>query len=79
MLVVGGGADLRRAVAAIYAALGRDADPAVAGALDDARPDIGVEDVAAHIVRAYAPNAKGRLDASVLAAADALRAAHSER
>ena len=42
VLVVGGGDDLRRAVAAIYAALGRDADPAVAGALDDARAGITV-------------------------------------
>jgi hypothetical protein len=38
-----------------------------------------VEDVAARIVRAYAPDAQGRLDARILAAADALRAAHSER
>jgi len=79
VLVVGGGADLRRAVAAIYAALGRDADPAVAGALDDARAGIAVEDVAARIERAYAPDAKGRLDARILAAADALRTVHSER
>ncbi|MEP6955107.1 MAG: lipoate--protein ligase family protein [Solirubrobacteraceae bacterium] len=79
VLVVAGGEDLRAAVAAIYDALGRDADPEVAGALDDARVGIGVEDVASRVATAYAPIAEGRLDPRALAAAEALRAVHSER
>lgn len=54
VLVVAGGADLRAAVAAIYAALGRDADASVAGALDDVLPGITPDDVAPRITAAYA-------------------------
>ena len=54
VLVVAGGDDLRGAVAAIYGALGRDADAAVAGALDDVLPGITPEDVAPRVTAAYA-------------------------
>jgi octanoyl-[GcvH]:protein N-octanoyltransferase len=54
VLVVAGGDELRAAVAAIYAALGRDTDPAVAGALDDVRPGITPDSVAPLLVAAHA-------------------------
>jgi octanoyl-[GcvH]:protein N-octanoyltransferase len=57
VVVVGGGARLRGAVAETYEALGLDVDPATAGALDDALPGITVERVADAIREAYAASA----------------------
>jgi hypothetical protein len=51
VVVAGGGPALRAALAAVYAALAIDVDPAVAGALDEALPGVAVEQVAARAPR----------------------------
>lgn len=79
IVVVGGGPDLRRAVAAVYAALGLDVDPGAAGALDEERPGAGPDDVARRIRDAYAADWRLEprgVDAPLVAAGRALADRH---
>lgn len=77
VLIVEGGDDLRAAVGAIYAALGRTADPAVAGALDDVLPGVTAAAVAPAVEAAYAPGAVTTVDTALLTAARALAPGHA--
>src|SRR4051794_35217112 len=72
ILTVGGGPWLRDAVAALYATLELDVDPAVSGALDEVLPGITVERVAAAVRAAYGEPAATEPDAALLDAARAL-------
>jgi octanoyl-[GcvH]:protein N-octanoyltransferase len=79
IVVAAGGGDLRAAIASVYAALELDIDPATAGALDDALPGVGVDDVSERLRAAYAADERLEprdLDAELLAAADALAPRH---
>jgi octanoyl-[GcvH]:protein N-octanoyltransferase len=69
VIVVGGGADVRAAVTAVYGDLGLDVDPSTAGALDDVLPEITVEDIAARVRAAYDAGDAVAPDAELLAAA----------
>jgi octanoyl-[GcvH]:protein N-octanoyltransferase len=53
VVVVGGGARVRAAVTAIYAALELDVDPSTAGSLDEIVPDVTVDAVAKRVRAAY--------------------------
>ncbi len=80
VVVVGGGEDLRAAVAAVYAALGRDVDAAVAGALDEAAPGLDADDISASLRAAYAADLPLRETAAgeaLLKAARALAPEHA--
>jgi octanoyl-[GcvH]:protein N-octanoyltransferase len=80
VVVVGGGARLRGAVAEVYELLGLDIDPATAGALDDELPGVSVERVADLIRDAYAAMADltpAEPGAELLAAARALAPRHA--
>jgi lipoate-protein ligase A len=79
IVVVGGGADLRRAVAAVYGALEIDVDPATAGSLDEVVPGSAAEDVARRVQESYAADRRLRprgLDPELIAAAHALADRH---
>ena len=54
-VTVGGGADLRTAVTAVYEALQIEVDAGVAGALDEALPGVTTGEVAAAIRDAFGP------------------------
>jgi lipoate-protein ligase A len=80
VIVVGGGADVRAAVAAVYAALALEVDPATAGSLDEVLPGVTAEDVAERIRGAYAEAARLEprgLDAELVEAARALAPRHA--
>jgi octanoyl-[GcvH]:protein N-octanoyltransferase len=80
VVVVGGGAELRGLVAALYAALEIAVDPATAGALDEELRDVTVEDVARELGKAYADRAVARaIDGGLLGAAGALVERHRLR
>jgi octanoyl-[GcvH]:protein N-octanoyltransferase len=79
VVVVGGGPQLRAAIASIYAALEIAIDPSTVGALDEDLPGVTPDDVAERVRDAYA--AGSRLeplepDAELLDAARALTARH---
>jgi octanoyl-[GcvH]:protein N-octanoyltransferase len=80
VVVVGGGADLRAAVAEVYAALGLPVDPSTAGALDEVLPGVGIDAVEGAIRAAYARESgiESRApDPELLAAARALEPRHA--
>jgi lipoate-protein ligase A len=79
VIVVGGGAAVRAAVTAVYAALGLDVDPATAGALDEVLPGVTADAVAERLRAAYGAGAPGDVDAGLLAAARELAQAHRAR
>jgi octanoyl-[GcvH]:protein N-octanoyltransferase len=78
VVVVGGGAELRAAIASIYAALELPVELATAGALDEELDGVGVEDVSARLLDGYgAERLEPRdVDADLLAAARALVPRH---
>jgi lipoate-protein ligase A len=69
VIVVGGGADVRAAVTAVYADLGLDVDPSTAGALDDVVPGVTGSGIAARVRDAYGAGDPVAPDVSLLAAA----------
>lgn len=80
VIVVGGGAELRTAVAEIYGALGRAVDPGVAGSVDEARSGLDADAVAARVWAAYAASATlspQTVGDDLLARAERLRAEHA--
>jgi octanoyl-[GcvH]:protein N-octanoyltransferase len=80
VVVAGGGAELRAAIASVYAALDVPVDPATAGALDEELRDVTVEDVARELGKAYADRAVARaIDGGLLGAAGALVERHRLR
>jgi octanoyl-[GcvH]:protein N-octanoyltransferase len=77
VVVVGGGSELRAAIAAVYASLELPVDVATAGALDEQLPGVGVADVACQLVDAYGGAFEpGEVDSELLAAARALVPRH---
>jgi lipoate-protein ligase A len=74
--VVSGGAELRTAVDAVYAALELAVDVATAGALDEEVAGVSVEAVGARLEAAYGELARRDLDADLLAAARMLLPRH---
>src|SRR5215207_918796 len=77
IVVVGGGPDLRAAIAPIYAALELPVDVATAGALDEELPGVTAEEVARRLGQAYDLDAEPReLDAALLDAARELVPRH---
>jgi octanoyl-[GcvH]:protein N-octanoyltransferase len=77
VVVVGGGSELRAAVAAVYEALELPVDVATAGALDEELPGVDAERVARRLVGAYGAPEPRELDAGLVAAARALVPRHS--
>jgi hypothetical protein len=77
VVVAGGGARLRAAIADVYGALGLPVDIDTAGALDEHVPGIGAGDVERALRDAYAPAAPIEPDAGLLAAARALAPRHA--
>jgi lipoate-protein ligase A len=80
VVVVGGGARLRAAIAAVYAALAIAVDPATAGALDDELTGSSADEVARRLADAYAADARlepREPDAPLIAAARELLPRHS--
>jgi hypothetical protein len=77
VVVAGGGARLRAAIADVYGALELPVDVDTAGALDEHVPGIGAGDVARALRDAYAPAAPLEPDAELLAAARALVPRHA--
>ena len=74
-----GGPELRAAIAAVYAALDLELDPATAGALDELLPDATADAVAARVREAYAADHRIEpcaLDAELIAAARELAPRH---
>lgn len=79
VVVVGGGVELRRAIASVYAALDVPVDPATAGALDEELPGLTIEAVtrALRVTRAAHAHLRPRaVDASLLGAGRVLAARH---
>ena len=76
-VTVGGGADLRTAVSAIYEALQIEVDPAVAGALDEALPGVTTGEVTTAIQDAFGPLRTQAVGPELLDVAEALRERHS--
>jgi lipoate-protein ligase A len=76
VVVVEGGARVRETVAAVYAALGLDVDPATAGSLDEALAGVTVEDVQSAIRAAHPSPRPVEPDAALLERARALAARH---
>lgn len=78
VVVVGGGTELRAAIADIYGALALPVDVATAGALDEELAGVGVDDVARALHEAYddATFEHGEVDGELLIAAGALMARH---
>jgi octanoyl-[GcvH]:protein N-octanoyltransferase len=78
VVVVGGGTELRAAIADIYGALALPVDVATAGALDEELAGVGVDDVARALHEAYDDAAfeHGDVDGELLIAAGALMARH---
>ena len=77
--MVGGGAELRAAIEAVYEALAIAIDPAIAGALDDELPGVTPGDVARALEQAYAADSHlepRALDPAVLASARDLTVRH---
>ena len=76
VVVAGGGARLRAAIADVYGALELPVDVATAGALDEQLPGASVEDVERALRAAYGGTEVFEPDAELLAAARALVARH---
>ena len=77
VVVVGGGAELRALIAALYAALDLETDPATAGALDEVRPAVTPERVARELEDRYGPGlVPAAVGPELLAAARGLAARH---
>jgi len=76
VVTVTGGPALRAAIAAVYAALDLDVEPAVAGALDEAVPGVTPDAVAARVAAAYGDPPPAELDGELLDAARALAGRH---
>ena len=76
-VTVGGGADLRTAVTAVYEALKIEVDAGVAGALDEALPGVTPGEVTAAIRDAYGPLRTHAVGPELLEVAEALRDRHS--
>lgn len=80
VVVVHGGAMVRDVLVPVYAALGLDWDPATAGALEDAEPEVTLEDVEDALAGALAEHVAlerhHALDAATAARAAELEAAH---
>jgi octanoyl-[GcvH]:protein N-octanoyltransferase len=76
VVVVGGGARLRAAIADVCGALELPVDVATAGALDEHVPGISVEAVERALLAAYGAERTFEPDAGLLAAARALEARH---
>jgi octanoyl-[GcvH]:protein N-octanoyltransferase len=76
VVVVGGGARLRAAIADVYGALELPVDVATAGALDEHLPGAGVEQVERALLDAYGADRAFEPDDALLAAARALEARH---
>ena len=80
VVTVGGGARIRAVIAAVYAALGLEIDPALTGALQDAEPALTPDAVQAAVIAAYARGAAlvpAAADGALLARAQALRTRHA--
>jgi octanoyl-[GcvH]:protein N-octanoyltransferase len=80
VVTVGGGGRIRAVIAAVYAALGIEIDPALTGALQDADPALTPDAVQAAVIAAYARGAAlvpAAADGALLARAQALRARHA--
>jgi len=77
ILTVGGGPRLRDAVAALYATLELEVDPAVAGALDEVLPGVTVAAVSDAVRAAYGDPSPEEPDDALLAAARALIPRHA--
>lgn len=80
-VVVTGAPRLRKALVAVYSALGLDWDPATVGAVEDAVPGARPGDVAAALIaavgRAHGGLERGTLTPQILGAAESLRVAHT--
>jgi lipoate-protein ligase A len=76
VITVGGGPELRAWIAALYAALDLEVDPATAGALDEALPGVTVDAVAAAVRADYAPAQPVAPSPALFAAARALIPRH---
>jgi octanoyl-[GcvH]:protein N-octanoyltransferase len=77
VVTVGGGPELRAMVAALYAALELEVDPATAGALDECRPGITADAVEAAVRADHGALVEAEPDAATLAAARALIPRHA--
>jgi lipoate-protein ligase A len=77
IVTVGGGPELRAMVAALYAALELEVDPATAGALDEVQPGISVDAVEAAVRAGYGDLVAVEPDAATVAAARALIPRHA--
>ena len=76
VVVVGGGARLRAAIADVYGALELPVDVATAGALDEHLPGVSIGDVERALLEAYGADRDFEPDPELLAAARALEARH---